>query len=78
MGRLSKRKQEEKKRNKKKKKMGGKVFKRFRSRIILKYTPASYEIKDLVDTDLRKILCDPPIARIDHICRGLLYARCWV
>ena len=36
-------------------------------------------IKDLVDTDVRNIVCDPPIARIDHICRGLLYAHCcWV
>ena len=39
---------------------------------------SSYEIKDLVDTDLRNILCDPPIARIKYICRGLLYAWCWV
>ena len=39
---------------------------------------SSYEIKDLVDTDVRNIVCDPPIARIKHICRGLLYARCWV
>ena len=23
-------------------------------------------------------MCDPPIARINHISRVLLYARCWV
>ena len=56
---------------------GGRVFKRFRSHIILKYTP-SYEIKDLVETHLGNIVCDPSIARINHICRGLLCARCWV
>ena len=39
---------------------------------------SSYEIKDLVDTDVRNIVCDPPIAPINHLCRGLLYARCWV
>ena len=39
---------------------------------------SSYEIKILVNTDVRNIVCDPPIARINHICRGLLYARCWV
>ena len=36
------------------------------------------KIKDLVDTDVRNVVCDPPIARINQICRGLLYARCWV
>ena len=49
---------------------GGRVFERFRSR--------KKKIKDLVDTDVRNIVCDPPIARISQICRGLLYARCWV
>ena len=40
---------------------------------------SGYEmIKDLVDTDVRNIACDPPIARIYHICTGLLYARCGV
>ena len=38
----------------------------------------SYEIKDLVNTDVRNIVCDPPIARINRVCRGLLYARCRV
>ena len=38
---------------------------------------SSDEIKGLVDTDLRNFVCDPPIARINRICRGLLYARCW-
>ena len=32
---------------------------------------SSCEIKDLVETHLCKVVCDTPIARIDHICRGL-------
>ena len=28
---------------------------------------SSYEIKDLVETDFRIIVCDHPIARINHI-----------
>ena len=36
------------------------------------------KIKDLVDTDVCNIVCDPSIARINHICRGIVYARCWV
>ena len=35
------------------------------------YMHSSYEIKDLVDTDFRNIVYDPPVARINHICRGL-------
>ena len=50
---------------------GGRVFKRFRSHNI-KYS--SCEIKDLVETHLCKLVCDTPIARFTHICRGLLYA----
>ena len=34
--------------------------------------------KDVVDTDLPNIVCDHPITRVNHICRGLLYARCGV
>ena len=34
------------------------------------------KIKDLVDTDVRNIVCDPLIARTDHICIiGLWYTR---
>ena len=28
---------------------------------------SSFKIKDLVDSDLRNIVCDPPIARINHV-----------
>ena len=57
---------------------GERVFQRIRSHIILKYTPSSYEIKDLIETHLANIVCDTPIARMNRICRGLLCARCWV
>ena len=36
------------------------------------------KITDLVDTDVRNIVCDPSVARINHISRGFLYARCWI
>ena len=75
MGRLSKRDLEIKKEGK----GGGRAFKRFRSHIILKYTPVNCcEIEDLVETHLCNIVCDTPIVRINHICRGLLHARCKV
>ena len=69
MGRLSRR-----KRGKKKKTGGGEKegFSRGLGHIY------NIKITDLVDTDVRNIVCNPPIARINHICRGLLYARCWV
>ena len=60
-----------------KKKWEGGEGGRCRSHVILK-TNFSYEIKDLVETHLGNIVCDTPIARINHICRGLLYARCRV
>ena len=41
------------------------VSKRFGSHSIKLHS--SDEIKDLVDTDLRNIECDPPIARNNHI-----------
>ena len=37
---------------------------------------SSCEMKGLVEIHLCDIGCDTPIARIDHKCRGLLYARC--
>ena len=42
------------------------------------YVTYNIKVEDLVDTDVRNIVCDPPIARINHICRGLLYGRYWV
>ena len=75
MGRASKRKPGGGK--KKKGVAGGGRFQEVKVRYKIKIH-SSFEIKDLVDTDLCKMLCDPPVARINDICRGLLYARCWV
>ena len=68
MGRLSERKQGKKK---KKSRGGGKGFQEV-------WVTSNINIKDLVDTGVRNIVCDPPIARTNHTCRGLLYGRCWV
>ena len=51
------------------------VFKGFRSHIQY-IIHSSCEIRDVVENDCCKRLPDTPVARITHICRVLLYARC--
>ena len=54
----------------------GEVLNRFSSNIISEYTSA---IRSRIWSKvILATFYDPPIARISHICRGLLYARCWV
>ena len=70
MGRLSKR-----ERGKKRREGGRKGFQEVKVTYNIKIH-SSCGIKDLVETHICKIVCDTPIARIYHRCRGLLYALC--
>ena len=51
---------------------GGEGFHEVQVTYNVKYS--SCETEDLVETHRCKLVCDTPIVRITHICRGLLYA----